>query len=65
MDTYFMESELYPEYPRVQYVGILRWGDKSIYVTILDLDRPCDLVVRVNGYRSCCPGFDSRRYQIF
>jgi hypothetical protein len=25
-------------------------------------DRPCDLVVRVPGYRSRGPGFDSRRY---
>jgi hypothetical protein len=29
------------------------------------LDRLCDLVVRVRGYRSRGPGFDSRRYQIF
>jgi hypothetical protein len=27
--------------------------------------RPCVLVVRVPGYRSRDPGFDSRRYQIF
>jgi hypothetical protein len=27
-------------------------------------DRPCGLVVRVPGYRSRGPGFDSRRYQI-
>jgi hypothetical protein len=30
-----------------------------------ELDRICDLVVRVPGYRSRVPGFDSRRYQIF
>jgi hypothetical protein len=29
------------------------------------LDRLCVLVVRVPGYRSRNPGFDSRRYQIF
>jgi hypothetical protein len=29
------------------------------------LDRLCDLVVRVTGYRSRSPGFDSLRYQIF
>jgi hypothetical protein len=28
-------------------------------------DRLCGLVVRVPGYRSKDPGFDSRRYQIF
>jgi hypothetical protein len=28
-------------------------------------DRLCGLVVRVPGYRSRCPGFDSRRYQMF
>jgi hypothetical protein len=29
------------------------------------LYRICGLVVRVPGYRSSCPGFDSRHYQIF
>jgi hypothetical protein len=29
------------------------------------LDRLCGLVLRVSGYRSRGPGFDSRRYQIF
>jgi hypothetical protein len=28
-------------------------------------DRLCGLVVRVSGYRSKGPGFDSRSYQIF
>jgi hypothetical protein len=29
------------------------------------LDRLCGLVVRVSGYRSRGPGFDSRPYHIF
>jgi hypothetical protein len=28
-------------------------------------DRLCGLVVRVSGYRSRCPGLDSRHFQIF
>jgi hypothetical protein len=28
-------------------------------------DRLCSLVVRVSSYRSRCPGFDSRIFQIF
>jgi hypothetical protein len=40
----------------------------SYYILILQNtlnDRLCGLVVRVPGYRSRGPGFDSRRYQIF
>jgi hypothetical protein len=29
------------------------------------MDRLCGLVVRVSGYRSRGPGFDSRRFQVF
>jgi hypothetical protein len=37
-----------------------------IFLTIMHTkDRLCDLVVRVPGYRSRRPGFDSRSYQIF
>jgi hypothetical protein len=31
----------------------------------VNTDRLCGLVVRVSGYRSRGPGFDSRRFQIF
>jgi hypothetical protein len=36
-----------------------------LYLMILNRDRLCGLVVRVLGYRSREPRFDSRRYQIF
>jgi hypothetical protein len=36
-----------------------------MYAFVSVLDRLCDLVVRVSGYRYRGPGFDSRRYQIF
>jgi hypothetical protein len=35
---------------------------EAVYLAV---DRLCGLVVRVPGYRSKGPGFDSRRYQIF
>jgi hypothetical protein len=35
------------------------------YVLCIEYERPCDLVVRVPGYRSRGPGSDSRRYHIF
>jgi hypothetical protein len=37
------------------------WETSSIFWDIT----PCGLVVRVSGYRSRGPGFDSRRFQIF
>jgi hypothetical protein len=41
-----------------------RWSSfMSPYTT--NWDRLCGLVVRVSGYRSRGPGFDSRRFQIF
>jgi hypothetical protein len=33
--------------------------------TVMQLDRLCGLVVRVPGYTSKVPGFDSKSYQIF
>jgi hypothetical protein len=36
-----------------------------IEMLLVTRDRLCGLVVRVPGYRSRGPGFDSRRYQIF
>jgi hypothetical protein len=36
-----------------------------IILWITGLDRLCDLVVRVPGYRSRGPGFDTLHYQIF
>jgi hypothetical protein len=35
------------------------------FTLVFCIDRLCDVVVRVPGYRSRGPGFDSRRYQIF
>jgi hypothetical protein len=40
-------------------------GSNWIYVMYKKADRLCGLVIRVPGYRSRGPGFDSRRYQIF
>jgi hypothetical protein len=42
-------------------------ADASILanVSLIENDRLCGLVVRVSGYRSRGPGFDSRPYQIF
>jgi hypothetical protein len=39
------------------------WKYLDVYIWIID--RLCVLVVRVPGYRSRGPGFDSRRYHIF
>jgi hypothetical protein len=36
-----------------------------LFTEFTELGRLCDLVVRVSGYRSRGPGYDSRRYQIF
>jgi hypothetical protein len=32
-------------------------------ILFIYLDHLCGLVVRVPGYRSVCPGFDSRHYK--
>jgi hypothetical protein len=41
-------------------------GEKKLFMSSeIGTDRLCDLVVRVSGYRSRGPGFDSRRHQIF
>jgi hypothetical protein len=43
---------------------LLYFADLLIFCFILHEDRLCDLVVRVPGYRSRDPRFDSQRYQI-
>jgi hypothetical protein len=43
----------------------IRFHDVLIKRVISFAARLCDLVVRVSGYRSRGPGFDSRRFQIF
>jgi hypothetical protein len=45
---------------RVFYTYVFGGGGYEI-----GMDRLCGLVVRVTGYRSRGPGFDSRRFQIF
>jgi hypothetical protein len=47
-----------------QESGDCNFTDKLLE-TVLATDRRCGLVVRVPGYRSRCPRFYSRRYQIF
>jgi hypothetical protein len=46
-------------------VGIVRLRTTSHGVFFVFFVFFCGLVVRVLGYRSRGPGFDSRRYQIF
>jgi hypothetical protein len=53
-NTYNSDTELHPENHKI-----------SIWSTVCLWDRLCGLVVRVPGYRSRDPEFDSRRYQIF
>jgi hypothetical protein len=38
---------------------------RLFYICVVLWDRLCGLVVRVPGYRSRGPGFDSRSYKIF
>jgi hypothetical protein len=49
----------------VFYVGIYWFNFFFCFCVHLSVDRLCGLVVRVPGYRSRGPGFDSRLYQIF
>jgi hypothetical protein len=49
--------------PKLQFI---ERGHRGLGNNILNIsDRLCGLVVRVPGYRSRGPRFDSRRYQIF
>jgi hypothetical protein len=51
------------------FVNNCCYGEESSFrlwlVYMFPPDRLCGLVVRVSGYRSRGPGFDSRRYKIF
>jgi hypothetical protein len=50
----------------VPFPVLVYWPSSNlIEQTLLVAGPPCGLVVRVPGYRSRCPGFDSGRYQIF
>jgi hypothetical protein len=50
----------------IHYTGKLETCEDGFSIGICkDFDRLYGSVVRVHGYRSRSPGFDSRRYQIF
>jgi hypothetical protein len=42
-----------------------KWPTRKVNTLYLISDHLCGLVIRVPGYRSRSPGFDSRRYQVF
>jgi hypothetical protein len=50
---------------KVLWDGNPNYNPRKFLVVKLQPDRLCVLVVRVPGYRSRGPGFDSRCYQIF
>jgi hypothetical protein len=47
------------------YLSLYMYLFTYLFMQLFLFDRLCGLVVRVSGYRSRGPGFDSRPYQIF
>jgi hypothetical protein len=60
---YFQTKNLTQIYGLHSHIRLVHVG--IILVFLSSRDNLCDLMVRVPGYRSRDPGFDSRRYQIF
>jgi hypothetical protein len=54
------EKRLIPHYSYNEWTYVLSYRAFITYIELV-----CGLVVRVPGYRSRGPGFDSRSYQIF
>jgi hypothetical protein len=68
LNIFFIPCKIQPPYvevcPSVSDVSVPKLLERFFLFGMGDFDRLCGLVVRVLGYRSRGPWFDSRRYQI-